>query len=107
VAGATPDCPDYSGGNARRRVPQDHRPPRADKIDVLVAVEIEEIGTFPPSDKWRLTADRTQGPCRAVDSAPDETKSSLKGVLAARAIHRLDLRADDGLSGCEKGDSPP
>ena len=45
-------------------VAEDQRPPRADVIEVAIAVDVEEIGPFAAGDEERLAADarRRRGP---------------------------------------------
>ena len=53
--------------NARVPVPQDQRPPRADVIEVAVAIDVKEIGTFASVNEQRLAANRSKG---APDYSP-------------------------------------
>ena len=54
------------------RVAQDHRPPRADVVDVAIAVDVEQIGPLAALEEDRLAADAAEGPGRAVDAAGHE-----------------------------------
>ena len=50
--------------HARVAVAEDHRPPRADEVEVAVAVEVEEVRAVGAGDEQRAAADRrrTRGP---------------------------------------------
>ena len=53
----------------RVAVAEDHGAPRADVVDVAIAVEIEEVGPFGPIEEDRLAADAAKGPGRTIDPA--------------------------------------
>ena len=58
------------GGDDRRMgMPQDQRSPRADVVDVAVAVEVVEIGALAALEKNRLAADAAKRPGRAIHAA--------------------------------------
>jgi len=50
-------------------VTDDHRTPRADVVDVAVAIDVEQIGTVGTLDEEGLAADRLEGAHRRVDAA--------------------------------------
>jgi hypothetical protein len=47
----------------------DERPPRADVVDVAVAVHVEELGSLGVADEDGVAPDRAHGPHRGVDPA--------------------------------------
>src|SRR5262245_32999324 len=67
----------------RMAMAQDERPPRADVIEIPIAVDVEEIRPFAALDERRLPADGAERARRAVDAAGDEPAGTLKGFLAA------------------------
>src|SRR2546422_961857 len=54
--------PGLSGNPGRVRVPEDQGAPRADVVDILPAVDIDETGAVPPRDKKRRPADCPERP---------------------------------------------
>ena len=69
--------------HGRVAVAEDHRPPRADVVDVAVAVEVEQVGARGAVEEDRLAADvpntpRGCSPCRARAAfCPLEGKMAL------------------------------
>ena len=64
--GAPYDVPVLSGlgdrpEHLRVRVPEQHRAPRADEVDQLVAVQVVEVRPLGPGDEPRGSADREEG----------------------------------------------
>ena len=59
-------------------VAEDHRPPRADEVEVAVAVEVEEVRPVAAGDEERRAADRAERPGRAVDAAGDDRLGALE-----------------------------
>ena len=58
--------------DGRVRVAEDHRPPRADVVDVAVAVGVDDLGALGLDDEQRVLApDRAHRPHRRVDPAGD------------------------------------
>ena len=66
----------------RMSMAQDHRPPRADVIDVLVTVDVVEVGPFGSGHERRLAADRAERPRRAVHPAGNHAVGAEEGVVA-------------------------
>ena len=62
---------------------QDHRAPRADVVDVLVAVDVVEVGAWRPGHERRLAADGTERPRRAVHAPGDHAIGPDEGLVAA------------------------
>ena len=62
-------------------VTEDHRPPRAHVVDVLVTVGIPNRGTVGPHRKKRIAADRAKGPHGGVHPAGDPLQRLLKKSL--------------------------
>src|SRR5262249_21581343 len=71
--------------DARVGVAEDQRPPRADVVEVLVAVEVVEVRPVAAGDEQRLAADGAERAGGAVDAAGDEATGALEGVPAANA----------------------
>ena len=71
--------------DARMTVAQDQRSPRADVIQVVIAVEIEEARPFAASDENRIAADGAEGAGRTVDAAGNEMAGTLKRLSTADA----------------------
>ena len=63
-------------------MPQDHRPPRADVVDVFVAVDVMKIRPFGPGHERGLAADRPERPRRAVHPAGDHAVGPDEGLVA-------------------------
>src|SRR5262245_27848875 len=66
------------------RVPQNHRPPRADVIEVIVPVRILQPGSRRATDKERIASDRAERPDRTIDAAGDKLHGAL--IERPRAI---------------------
>src|SRR5262249_4298246 len=81
--------------HARMVVPEDERAPGADKIEITVAVDIEEIRAFSPSNKERLASHSAKGPCRTIDSPGDDFAGTLKGQPAMRTAGIESTRRHD------------
>src|SRR6266481_1311917 len=72
--------------HGRKGVPQNQRPPRADIVDVLIAVGIVNARTMAAHNIRWVTAHRPKRPYRRIDSArnyPARTIMKLKGFFAA------------------------
>ena len=93
-------------------VAEDERAPRADVIEVLIAVDVEEIRPFAAGDEDRLAADGAEGAGRTVDAAGDQTAGSLKrfstadsearhgGISSVSRECRSDLMAEALVRNC-------
>ena len=68
--------------DARMGMAQDHRPPRADVVDVVVAVDVVEVGPLGPGDERRLAADGAERPRRAVHAAGNHAVGPDEGLVA-------------------------
>src|SRR5205085_110018 len=64
---------------------KDKRAPRADEVDVLIAVHVVEIRTLAAGDEQGLAADGTERARRAVDAARNGPGRTLKRLSAAAA----------------------
>ena len=73
---------DHGRSHLGMRVAQNHRAPRADVIDVRVAVDVVEVGPCGAGDERRFAADRAERPRRAVDAARDHTVGPYEGLMA-------------------------
>src|SRR5262249_1100361 len=72
--------------HARVNVAENQRPPGADVIEALVAIDVVEKGAFAARDEGRLAADGAKSAGRTVDAARDDATSLLERFLAADAI---------------------
>src|ERR1043166_3455801 len=70
-------------------VAQDHRPPRADVVDVAVAIDVEQIGPFGAIENHRLPADASKGSRGAIHAAGHELLGALENLVALGAVHCL------------------
>ena len=75
------------------RVAEDHRPPRADQVDVLAAVGVPEVGAVAADHEPRRAADRPEGPHRRVDPAgvtawARSNRATEAGAAASRSAMR-------------------
>ncbi len=73
-----------------RRVAEDRRPPRAEIVDVLVAVDVPQPRPAGAGDEDRVPADRAHRPHRRVDPADEHAPGPLvdggaPGAVAAHA----------------------
>src|SRR5262249_39777460 len=93
-AGALADGLGDGGDDARVGVAEDQRAPRADVVEVGVAVEVHQVRPLPAGDEDRLAADGAEGAGRAVHPARDEGAGALERLPAAAAVgwHRWPLR---------------
>ena len=53
-------------------MPQNHRPPRPEVIDIAIAVSVEKISALRAGNERRLAANRTEAADRGVDAAREE-----------------------------------
>ena len=79
----------HRGHDTRMRMTEDQRPPRADVIEVAVAVDIDEESALAASDEGRLSANGAEGPRGTVDAAGDDLRGSLVQLARARLRGRL------------------
>ena len=75
---------DHGRSHLGMHVAQDHRAPRADVVDVLVAVDVEQIGTRGAGHERRLAADRAEGSRGTVDAARDHAVGPHESLVAGR-----------------------
>jgi hypothetical protein len=61
--------PRHRGDDRRVRVPEDHRPPGADQVNVLPAVHVEQVRAETPLDEPGCPAHRAERPDRGVNAA--------------------------------------
>ena len=69
-------------------VPEDHRPPRADIVDIFQSVSIQNVAAEALYDKTGSTADRTERADRRVDAAGQHFAAPLKQLFRVRHISR-------------------
>src|SRR5262249_43078391 len=93
-AGAVRRGPPDRLQHMRVGVPKDERSPRADIVNVAVAIGVVEVGTLSALDEERLAADGAEGPDGAVDTAGNHSKG-----LCEQGLRALDLHAVTILSG--------
>ena len=81
-----PEAGAFGGGlldgfdDGREGVPEDHRPPGAEKIEVAVAVLVEEIRAFGVGEKGRVAANGAECAGRRVDASGKEFFRALLQV---------------------------
>jgi hypothetical protein len=73
--------------DAGMAVPEDHRSPGADVVDIAVAVEVVQVSPFAASEEDRLAPDSAKGAGGAVDAARNELLSAGERGLAAGTGH--------------------
>ena len=75
--------------DVRVRVPGDQRAPRADVVDVAVAVDVDQLGALAALDEDRVAADRAHRPHRRVDAARQQLERPLRRARGASERPRL------------------
>src|SRR5690349_12436899 len=76
-------------------VPQNHRPPGTDVVDVSVAIDVVKIRPCGALEHNRLAADAAERPRRTIDTAGHELPGPLKKLVACLAVHRRDWHYND------------
>ena len=78
----------FEGFDHRRViVPEDHRSPRADVIDVAVAVDVEQVCPFGTVEEDRLAADAAERPGGTVHPAGHELFGPVKRTFTSLSRH--------------------
>ncbi len=72
--------------NSGMTMAQNQWTPRADVIEVLVAVDVVKIGALAAGNKWRLTTDSAKSAGGAVHAAGNELVRSFKRRAAVGAV---------------------
>ena len=67
-------------------VAEDHRPPRADEIDVAVVVEIDQPRAFGFLNEERISADTLPGAHGRIHAAGKKILRAFKGAVGARGV---------------------
>src|SRR5688572_15850986 len=67
--------------HGRRRVPEDHRPPGADIVDVLLAILVVKIRTFTAREEYRVAAHALEGTHGRVDATGNAATRALEQCL--------------------------
>ena len=88
IAAAVASRFDRGMDHTRVRMPQNHRPPGADIVDVTVAIDVEEISALSARDEDGFSADGAERSRRAVDSAGDDSLGAFESEMAIESIHR-------------------
>ena len=78
--------------HGREGVAEDHGPPGAEEVEVAVAVDVVEVGSFGVADERRVTADGAEGPDGRVDA------SGKKQFGTKLQVARVSEVAGHGLS---------
>ena len=70
-------------------VAQNHRAPRADVVDVALAVGVPHVSALRPGDKARRAADGLEGAHRRIDAAGNDGLGAAKQgeVVVSRSSH--------------------
>ncbi len=87
----------HRGKHLGVHVADDHWPPRADVVDIALAVRIPEIGARRALDETGRAADRAEGAHRGVDAAGDGPLGTFEEGLIVR--HRGFLQRMERLGG--------
>ncbi len=69
---------DHRADDLGMRVAGDHRPPRADIVDVALAVDVDQARALGARDERRRAADRLEGAHRRIDSAGNDPRGALE-----------------------------
>jgi hypothetical protein len=69
-------------------VAEDHRAPGAEKIEVAIAVDVEEVCAFGVSDEGRLATDGAKGADGRIDAAGEEFFGALLQLAGAEVRRR-------------------
>ena len=64
--------------HVRMVVAGDHRPPRADVVDVALAFDVPQIGAVGVVGEERLAADRLESAHRRIDAAGQQAQCALE-----------------------------
>ena len=75
--------------NLRVRVTQNRRTPRADQVNVLVAVRIVQVSALSLRRKRRSAAHRIEGAHRGIHAAGNHRARTLKQLLAGFMMQRV------------------
>ena len=88
-------------------VTEDHRPPRADEVDVAVAVDVGEPGALGAGDEARDAAHTTEGPHRRVDPTGDHLASAVEEGLRSGGGERHGPSLPNRLPRSRRGRTTP
>src|SRR5262249_38260019 len=90
------ECSFHRGEDARVALAEDERSPRADVIEIAVAIDVEKVRPSAAPDKRRLAAHAAECTGRAVDAAGNELRCPLKSLFTASAslFHAVIIRAE-------------
>src|SRR5262249_9689716 len=85
----------YRSDDPRMAMSEDERSPRADVIEITVAIDVDQIRPSASLDEWRLAAHAAECPGRTVDAPRNNLRSTLKSLLTASAnrFHEVIIRA--------------
>ncbi len=83
----------HGGDDLRMRVTVDQRAPRADPVDVAVAVDVDHLGARRTLDEDRVAPDRAHRPHRRVDAAGQPLDGARVQLRRARVAQRGGRRA--------------
>ena len=90
-AGAARDRLLQRRDDGRMAMPEDHRPPRADVVEVAIAVDVDQPGPLAALEEDRLAADRPERPRRAVHAAGDQPFRPLECLVTALVVSCCDV----------------
>ena len=77
------DCFDHG----RVAVPQDHRPPRTDVVQITIAIDVGQRGTVALGEQNGVASNGAEGAGRAVDATGNRATGTGKLALAVRPDH--------------------
>src|SRR5262245_11925544 len=70
---------------------KDHRPPRADVVEVAIAIKVEQPGPFAAREEERFPPNSAKRTRRTVDATRDQLLGTLEGGAALISRHRGSL----------------
>ena len=73
--------------NLGMAVAQQQRAPRADVVDVLVAVDVEDVAALAARDEERIAAHAAKGAHRRIDAAGNDVLRPAKQLFGFGVVH--------------------
>ena len=92
VARSVPQCGNRGFEYRRVIVPEDHRPPGTDEVEVAVTVDVEQVRAVGAGDGDGAPADAAEGAGGAIHATGNHATGSGMGLGRLGSIHRHLLR---------------